>query len=122
MSNFSSLNAPPNKSSINLEITTSENSSIWLLNEDEIVNQLINSLHKIGLIQNENDIEFFDLTKWKNAYIFYNLTYRENIKKIKDYFENLGIILFGRFGLYEYLNMDQIFLRAIELAEKIQHR
>ena len=39
--------------------------------------------------------------------------------KIKEYFESQGIYLNGRFGSFEYLNMDAIINQSKGLAERI---
>ncbi|MCR4556009.1 MAG: hypothetical protein K5766_04340 [Alphaproteobacteria bacterium] len=39
---------------------------------------------------------------------------------IKAYFEKQGVFLNGRFGSFEYLNMDAVIQRSKELSERIE--
>jgi UDP-galactopyranose mutase len=41
------------------------------------------------------------------------------VKKIRSYFSGQGIRLCGRFGEFEYLNMDAVVRHAKNLSEEI---
>jgi UDP-galactopyranose mutase len=50
------------------------------------------------------------------AYIIYDLKHRENTQAIKDYLEPLDISSNGRFGEWEYFNMDHAILSGRKAA------
>ncbi|MEM1578109.1 MAG: FAD-dependent oxidoreductase [Archaeoglobaceae archaeon] len=107
LSNYSPNMAPDGFSTIIAEISSMENFC-----EEEI----IDGLRKIGI---ENSVEVFQTWKWKYAYIIYNHSYRESVKAIRNFLTARGIIPFGRFGMWEYLNMDAIWAKAKELAKTL---
>ena len=55
------------------------------------------------------------------AYVIHDLNYRKNITAIKDYFETVpGFELLGRWGTWNYKNMDLCIADSMELAKKYQ--
>ncbi len=52
--------------------------------------------------------------------LIYDLKHRSNMDKIKEYFKSQGIYLNGRFGSFEYLNMDAIINQSKVLAQNIK--
>ena len=65
-------------------------------------------------------INFTELKRFEYAYVIYDLKHRHNVDKIKEYFSNEGIYLNGRFGSFEYLNMDAIIHQSMILAKNIE--
>ena len=57
--------------------------------------------------------------KFEYAYVIYDLNHRKNMDKIKEYFASQGVYLNGRFGSFEYLNMDAIIRQSKTLADTI---
>jgi protoporphyrinogen oxidase len=107
LSNYSPEMAPKNCSTIIAEI-----SNPGKINEGEI----LEGLRKVGI---ENEVEIVKTWRWEFAYIVYNHDYRENVEAIKKFLLRRNIIPFGRFGLWEYLNMDMIWKKAKELYESL---
>ena len=68
----------------------------------------------------KDDINFTDLKRFEYAYVIYDLNHRQNMDAIKEYFASQGIFLNGRFGSFEYLNMDAIIRQSKQLAECIK--
>ncbi|MEM2121019.1 MAG: hypothetical protein QXR93_08055, partial [Archaeoglobaceae archaeon] len=104
LSNYSPNMAPDGFSTIIAEISSMENFC-----EEEI----IDGLRKIGI---ENSVEVFQTWKWKYAYVVYNHSYRVSIEKIRSFLLQRNILPFGRFGAWEYLNMDAVWKRAKDVA------
>jgi len=46
------------------------------------------------------------------------LAHKENPTVLRDYFKQQGVELNGRFGSFEYLNMDAIIRQSKNLAER----
>lgn len=80
--------------------------------DDNIIHKAIpKELHAEKLI----DYEF---TKY--AYVIHDQNYRKNVTAIRSYFESVnGFSLLGRWGLWNYNNMDLCMLDAMKLASKI---
>lgn len=108
LSNYSPNMAPKGCSAIIAEISNQEKVS-----EDEV----LEGLRKLGI---ENEVEVFEVWKWKYAYIVYNHSYRESIEKIRRFLLQRNIIPFGRFGAWEYMNMDAIWKGAKEVAKCVR--
>ncbi len=54
--------------------------------------------------------------EWDYAYIVYDETY-ERVEEVRKFLMENGVIPFGRFGNWEYLNMDAVWIKAKELAK-----
>jgi protoporphyrinogen oxidase len=109
-SNFSPHVAPPNHSSILAEITYkpgSEDDPEKSGTAEVFIQNIVKSLSDIGLFAPE-DVVTTALMKNKFGYVVYDLAYQKNIEIIKKYFEQIGIILLGRFSQFEYQNMDDV--------------
>lgn len=101
------------------EITYRKNDLNDLATDDELTNKVIEGLETIGFINSKEDVNFTDLKRFEYAYVIYDLNHRKNMDLIKNYFANQGVYLNGRFGSFEYLNMDAIIRQSKTLAEKI---
>ncbi|MBW9223595.1 NAD(P)/FAD-dependent oxidoreductase [Methanothermococcus sp. SCGC AD-155-E23] len=106
-SNYSPYVAPNGKSSILAEITYREGDEISKMSENEIVEKTVEDLDKLGII-NKDDITLTFLYKFKYAYVIYDLKYRDNLTKIFEYLQRIGIDSIGRFGSWSYANMDAV--------------
>lgn len=56
------------------------------------------------------------------AYVVYDQFYRQATHIIKEYLENIGLHTLGRFGEWEYYNMDVCIESAMRLADKLKKR
>lgn len=102
-------NYSPNMSPRGCATIITEISNPGKLSEDEV----LEGLRKIGV---ENEVEVLKVWKWEYAYVVYNHSYRESIEKIRNFLLQRKIISFGRFGAWEYLNMDTVWKKAKEVA------
>jgi protoporphyrinogen oxidase len=117
-SNYSSETTPDGKSSVMTEITCFRNDETWTMSDVELVDSVVSSLHKNGLIDRER-VEFSRVMRSDHAYVVYDLDYQGNVSKLRKFFSGEGIELCGRFGEFEYLNMDACMERARQLALRI---
>lgn len=87
---------------------------------DERLRELFtDGLRKIGFIQSVGEVLSFTLKRFPYAYMIYDLHHKKNMTSIRSYFNKQGVILHGRFGNYEYWNMDKVIAESRALAEKI---
>lgn len=64
-------------------------------------------------------IKPIDFNVSDHAYVVYDKNYSKSVNGIKAYLKEIGIESIGRFGEWEYYNMDLCMLSAINLAKKI---
>ncbi len=109
ISNYSPYMAPDGCSTVIAEI--SHKNKIKKV-EDEV----ISGLKRLGF---DFNVEFSKSWTWKYAYVILNNEYNKAMEKIRNYLMEREIIPFGRFGNWEYLNMDQVWVAAKELVSAI---
>jgi protoporphyrinogen oxidase len=104
-SNFSSGVAPEGCCSVLAEITYNEGDPLTGMSDGEIITHVIDSLKTMAIIRNE-DVIYTGIARHRFAYVVYDLDYLANITIVREYCEERGIDLVGRFSRFEYLNMD----------------
>ncbi len=102
------------------EITYRKNDLNDKATDEELISKVVEGLEKIGFIDSKEDVNFTDIRRFEYAYVIYDLNHRKNMDRIKDYFSKQGIYLNGRFGSFEYLNMDAIIRQSKNLAQSLQ--
>ncbi len=102
-----------------VEVTYRKNDHIDTLDENTFKEKIKDGLVKIGFAKKTSDVEFIDITKYQYAYVIYDLNHTENMEYIRKYYSKEGIILNGRFGNFEYWNMDRILRESYELKDRL---
>lgn len=110
---------PPGKSSIEIEITCNFEDNLWNKNDEELTNDVIEQLCKIGLID-KKAVCFTKVNRIKYAYVVYDLDYLKNVENVKNFIENYGIRLCGRFSEFKYLNMDACMRNAMDMTNELE--
>ncbi len=64
-------------------------------------------------------LEPLDYNVSNYAYVVYDQNYSNSTKLIKDYCEKIGLYTIGRFGEWEYYNMDVCMESAFKLVKKL---
>jgi protoporphyrinogen oxidase len=104
-SNYSPYVAPSKKSSVLAEITCNLEDNVWKMKDEKIVERIIEDLSQLKII-NKKDVCFAKARRIEHAYVISDLGYDDNLKIVKNYFDENGIRLVGRFAEFKYLNMD----------------
>jgi protoporphyrinogen oxidase len=117
MNNFSEHNAPKGCFGVMTE-TTIHSDKLEKETDEELATRTIEGLHRLGIL-NKDEIIYTKVFREKYAYVVYDIDYQKNIKILRDYLEQRGILLCGRFGEFEYLNMDACVKRALELGKRL---
>lgn len=102
-----------------IEVTFRKNDQVDNLSDAELKEMVSDGLVKIGFAKNGDDVEFIDITSYEYAYVIYDINHTDNMEYIRDFYEKEGIFLNGRFGNFEYWNMDRILRESLELKDKI---
>jgi protoporphyrinogen oxidase len=119
-SNLSPNCVPEGKSSVLAEITVSpQDVEIWNTADNAITDRVIKELMQLGFVNNQCDVCYAAIKRSPYAYVINDINYLKNMKVIRRYFEDLGIVLLGRFSRFEYLNMDACIRDAMNKAEEI---
>jgi protoporphyrinogen oxidase len=109
-----------NEATYMVEVTYRKNDQVDLLSEKDFKIKICEGLQKIGFAKDMKDIEFIDITKYDYAYVIYDLDHTKNMDFIRKYYNKQGIILNGRFGNFEYWNMDRILRESYELSKRLE--
>ncbi len=109
LSNYSPNMAPEGCSTVIVEIS-------HLDKLGDVEDEVFEGLRKLGF---EFNVEIVRRWEWKYAYVVYNHAYREAVSKIKKHLMDMNVIPFGRFGVWEYLNMDAVWEKAKNLVSKM---
>jgi len=115
--NFSEFTTPRNRSSILIEVTHRRNE----IDIEEIKEKVIDGLITSKIIRESDKLDVCDVSQFKYAYVIYDLNHKKNVRTIHEFLKDNSIIPIGRYGEWEYLNMDKAILSgkntAIELNE-----
>jgi len=117
--NFSKKMSPDKKTSLLIEFFCWENGKIWDSSKEDLVEISVKWLEKFNFIKKSEVIDSF-IHKEKYAYPVYDLDYKENLGKIKNYlnrFDNLQLI--GRYNNQDHaLEMGILAARTIIEGKK----
>lgn len=103
-----------------IEITYRKNDLVDKSSDETLLSQIFEGLEKIGFIDSKEDVNFTDIKRFEYAYVIYDLNHSKNMDLIRKYFISQGVHLNGRFGSFEYLNMDAIIQQSLDLSKEIK--
>ena len=102
-----------------VEVTYRKDDYIDAMGDEKLLSKIKEGVCGIEFAKNINDVEIIDLTKHQYAYVIYDLHHAENMNAIRDFYANEGIVLNGRFGNFEYWNMDRVLRESLSLSERL---
>jgi UDP-galactopyranose mutase len=100
---FSPDTVPPGKSSIATEVAFSERRP---LDRDTAVEKTIAALKLAKILRPDDRIELVHTEEIHPAYVIYDLDHAKNVGIIRSWLREHGIWNIGRFGEWQYFNMD----------------
>jgi len=118
MGHFSPSMAPAGGSTLIAEITGRPGNGVFEMNDEDLTKQVVGDLSRLGFFSARNVVTT-EVRKFPNGYLVDTLGYSVRLKLIHEHFESIGIHLCGRFGQFEYINMDETLRRAWSLADKL---
>ena len=89
------------------------------LSDSEIMDRIRAGMVYLGFAENAEDISMIDITRHQYAYVIYDLDHKANMDLIRNYYSSEGIYLNGRFGNFEYWNMDKVLREAKTMSDRI---
>jgi len=114
--NLSSTTTPRGYSSVTTETSYSKYKKI---SKEDIIKKVIEDLIKAKILFPDDKIVVSDVADIQCAYVIYDLDHRKNVKKIHDFLRKHHIFPCGRFGEWEYFNMDHSIASGKRIAEEI---
>ncbi len=102
-----------------VEVTYRKGDYTDSLSDDELKRRIADGITRIGFAKAVNDVSFINITRHQYAYVIYDLKHKKNMTVVRDYFQKEGIHLNGRFGNFEYWNMDKVLREAKNMAENM---
>ncbi|MBR1486475.1 MAG: FAD-dependent oxidoreductase [Synergistaceae bacterium] len=102
-----------------VEVTYRKHDSADSMSEDAMKRVITEGVCEIGFAKEMQDVEVLALTRHQYAYVIYDINHTAHMTKIRDFYRQQGIVLHGRFGNFEYWNMDRILRESFELAERL---
>lgn len=87
------------------------------LPDEELKRRIASGIVRLGFAEKEEDVSILNLTRHQYAYVIYDLHHKENMSAIRKYFTEEGVYLNGRFGNFEYWNMDKVLRESKTMAE-----
>ena len=113
---FSPNNAPPGCFSVQAEITCAPAAEVLSWSDDAIAEHVLEGLRARGLVPAGAADVFRWVERFEFGYVVYTTGYEADVRIVKDWFKGRGIILHGRFGSHDYLNVDGCLRSSIDLA------
>ena len=104
-SGYSRHVAPDGCSAILAEITHQPGDEVSEMTDREIISEVVGMLETMQILH-KDQIVYSSVERQPFAYVVYDLDYQKNIAMVKEYCQEIGIPLVGRFAQFEYLNMD----------------
>ena len=118
-SNASPNVAPIGKSSITAEISHSKFKPV---SKKGLIERVIKDLIKTRFLEKKDQIIFADILDIKYGYIIFEKNRQRKLNRIKSFLRNNGILVAGRFGEWEYYNMDHAILSGKKAAKEIKSK
>ena len=119
---FSPENAPPGHHSVQAEITALPGDPVLKMADADLADHVEAGLRERNLILPEHEIVFRDVERHKHAYVVYTVGYESAVDTVRAWAAERGVHIHGRFGSFDYLNVDGCVIRSLEMAERLNGR
>jgi len=121
--NFSTSMVPEGTSSITAEVSASASKDVVATRRvaptDGLVQRVMDDLILARILEKDDEILTADMLKLEPAYIIYDHSHRRNVGLIHEFLAQKDIYPCGRFGMWEYYNMDHAIMSGKAAAEKL---
>ncbi|MCK4231523.1 FAD-dependent oxidoreductase [candidate division WOR-3 bacterium] len=114
--NYSDVMIPPDRGSIVAEVSfpSDKNPDI-----QTIVEKVKMDTVKSGIVEGLNDITSHDAQVLRYAYVFPTMKGEKAREELRSILREKGILLAGRYGVWEYANMERALEQGIKTAEAL---
>jgi UDP-galactopyranose mutase len=80
---------------------------------------VLHDLVEAELLKEGDEVEVCDASSHRYAYVIYDLDHRRNVEAVHRYLRESRVIPIGRFGEWEYYNMDKAILSGKRAADSL---
>jgi len=116
---FSPFMIPKGITVLSAEITCSQESAEWHMDEKKLVDIVIKQLEKSGIISAKDVIDSFT-KRIKNAYPVYDINHKKNREIVMEYLDGImNLYSIGRLGYFNYVGMADCMDMGIKTAQNI---
>ncbi len=119
---FSPRNAPEGHFSLQAEITYPPGERYLEMTDADLVRHVHDGIVAAGMVDAASVPVFEDVQRIRHAYVVYTKGYEVAVSVVREWAKNLGIELHGRFGSFDYLNVDGCVVRSQALATSLNGR
>ncbi|MGO8995334.1 MAG: protoporphyrinogen/coproporphyrinogen oxidase [Polyangiaceae bacterium] len=116
---FSHDMVPEGHSSVSCEITVTPGSDLDDWSDAKILDHVADDLVRDGIVRREA-ICYRQVHRERYAYVVYTTGYADRVRAIRQYTDERGIHLAGRFAEYQYVNTDACVRRALDLSRQLR--
>jgi protoporphyrinogen oxidase len=116
---FSPDMVPPGHHSVSCEITVPPGSDLDRWTDEQLMERTVIDLARDGVLDPKT-VVYGAVHREKFAYVVYDLGYADRVRIIREYTDQRGIHLAGRFAEYQYVNTDACVRRALDLSRQIR--
>ena len=117
-SNWSDKMCPPGKTSVCFDMTTFPGDEVDRMSDGALAERVIADADRIGYLKRDEVVSRL-VVRVPFAYPFYDLEYKEKLRRIAGFLEGEGMRLLGRTGVFRYNNSDNSIEMGFELADKL---
>jgi len=119
---FSPRNAPDGCFSLQAEITFPPGDGYLAISDENLVTHVHEGFVSSGLVDPDSEPVFSDVQRLEFAYVVYTVGYENAVASVREWARSVGITIHGRFGSFDYLNVDGCVRRSQELASELNGR
>ncbi len=116
-SNLSPTVAPPGRSSLTAEIAVTPEAT---LSEEALLHETRRGLLECGVLRSDDVIEVQEVGILEHGYVIPTHDKETMVAVVQEFLRSHGILSVGRFGAWEYLNIDQAMRQGKEAADSIR--
>jgi protoporphyrinogen oxidase len=119
---FSPRNAPDGCFSLQAEITFPPGDDYLEIADETLIAHVHEGFVSSGLVEPESEPVFRDVQRLEFAYVVYTKGYEDAVASVREWAQSVGVTIHGRFGSFDYLNVDGCVRRSQELASELNGR
>lgn len=119
---FSPRNAPEGHFSLQAEITYPPGVEFENMSDADLVTHVHDGIVDAGMVDATSVPVFEDVQRMRHAYVVYTKGYESAVSVVREWAKSLGIELHGRFGSFDYLNVDGCIAKSQALATTLNGR
>jgi protoporphyrinogen oxidase len=119
---FSPRNAPDGCFSLQAEITFPPGDGYLEIADETLIAHVHEGFISSGLVEPDCEPVFRDVQRVEFAYVVYTKDYEDAVALVREWALGNGITIHGRFGSFDYLNVDGCVRRSQELASELNGR